>query len=167
MSKLKMSKPIHENPYSSSLIKLSELKGFINKELGLTEWIDITQENINTFAKITQDEQWIHVDVEKSKKESPYKNTIAHGFYILSLASRIAYDTYTIEEVTMGVNYGLNKVRFISAVPAGSKIRGRLSLLEYKEIENGAQYVMKIVFELKDHDKPACVTEFIAQAYTS
>ena len=105
--------------YKTSFKNLDELNSSVGKELGVSDWIEITQENINIFAKITQDEQWIHIDKEKSEKHSPYKTTIAHGFMILSLASRFSYDTLNLESVKMGVNYGVDRVRFTSATPSG------------------------------------------------
>ena len=154
-------------PYKTSLDHLVELEGMLGQELGLSPWTDITQEQISTFAKITGDEQWIHIDVERAKKESPYGTTIAHGFMILSLASKFAYETMNIRDVGMGLNYGLDKVRFMNATPSGAKVRGRISLMEYEAIENGAKYKVKIIFELQGQEKPACVAEFLAHAYTS
>lgn len=159
-------KTIATESYSTHFDHLSDLKNNLGKEVGLSKWIYITQEDINSFAKLTEDKQWIHVDEERSKKESPYGQTIAHGFYILSFASRFIYDCITIGDVVMGVNYGMNKVRFMSATPVGSKVRGRISLMNFEAIDNGGRYVMKIVFEIKGKEKPACVAEFVAQAYT-
>ena len=156
---------ITQTPYSTNFEKLSDLKNYLGKELGLTDWMTITQEGINTFASLTDDEQWIHTDVEKSKQFSPYKTTVAHGFMVLSMASKFAYETITFGNVVMGVNYGMNKVRFPNPTRVNSKLRGRVSLMDYKEIPNGAQYVMKIEFELEGEPKPACVAEFVARAY--
>jgi len=117
------------------------------------------------FAKVTEDEQWIHIDKDKSKKYSPYKTTIAHGFMILSLASRFSYDTLTIESVKMGVNYGLDRVRFTSATPSGGKVRGRVSLLEFEIKTGGAKYKLGITVELEGQEKPVCVAETLAIAY--
>lgn len=153
-------------PYSTHIAKLSDLNTYVGKELGLTDWMDITQADINTFGKLTHDEQWIHTDVEKSKQFSPYKTTIAHGFMVLSMASKFAYETMSMGDVAMGVNYGLNKVRFPNPTRVNSKLRGRVSLLDCKDIENGVQYIMKIEFELEGQAKPACVAEFVARAYT-
>ncbi|MEM9078969.1 MAG: MaoC family dehydratase, partial [Bacteroidota bacterium] len=116
--------------------------------------------------KITDDEQWIHVDVERSKKESPYKTPIAHGFLVLSLASSFCYQAYKVDDVGMGVNYGLDKVRFMNATPVNARLRGRTSLMTYEEIEGGAKYKVKVVFEIEGQEKPACVAEFLAMAYT-
>ena len=162
-----MAEQITTKPYSTTFKHLVDLKAHVGKELGLTEWIEMTQERINNFADTTEDHQWIHIDPEMSAKYSPYKTTIAHGFLVLSLASKMTYDTYKVEDVSMGVNYGLDKVRFPNATPVGALIRGRVSLLDYKDIPGGAQYVVKVVFELKGQEKPACVAEFVARAYAT
>ena len=151
--------------YSTRLKDLSELKNYIGKELGLTQWMPMNQQRINTFADATEDFQWIHLDVERSATLSPYKKTVAHGFLVLSMASKITYDTFSIENVAMGVNYGLDKVRFPNATKSGTFFRGRVSLIECDEIPGGVKYKMGIVFELKGEEKPACVAEFIAIAY--
>lgn len=151
--------------YATRLTDLNELKDYIGKELGLTEWMPMTQQRINTFADATEDFQWIHLDVERSATLSPYKKTVAHGFLVLSMASKVTYDTFSIDNVAMGVNYGLDKVRFPNATKSGAFFRGRVSLLECDEIPGGVKYKMGIVFELKGEDKPACVAEFIAIAY--
>lgn len=153
-------------PYATKLVKLDQLKDYVGKELGLTEWMTIDQDRINTFAEVTEDRQWIHTDPEKSAAFSPYKKTVAHGFLVLSLASKISYDALSISDVVMGVNYGLDKVRFTNATRTGSKIRGRVSLLAFDPVPGGAKYKVSIVFELEGEEKPACVAEFIAMAYT-
>ncbi|MEN8769621.1 MAG: MaoC family dehydratase [Candidatus Arcticimaribacter sp.] len=153
-------------PYSTQLKELEELKDYVGKELGLTEWMTMEQERINSFAEATEDMQWIHTDPERSAAFSPYKKTVAHGFLVLSLASKISYDAFSIENVVMGVNYGLDKVRFPNATKSDAKLRGRVSLMEYDAIPGGAKYKMKIVFELEGEEKPACVAEFLAMAYT-
>lgn len=157
---------ISQKPYATKLEHLSELASLVGKELGLTEWVTIDQQRIDDFAKTTEDEQWIHVDAERSAKESPYKKTIAHGFLVLSLASKFTYETFSVGDVTMGVNYGMDKVRFPNATPVDAQIRGRISLMEYKAIPGGAKYKMKVVFEINGQEKPACVAEFLAMAYT-
>ncbi len=153
-------------PYSTQLKELEELKDYVGKELGLTEWMTMEQERINSFAEATEDMQWIHTNPERSAAFSPYKKTVAHGFLVLSLASKISYDAFSIENVVMGVNYGLDKVRFPNATKSDAKLRGRVSLMEYDAIPGGAKYKMKIVFELEGEEKPACVAEFLAMAYT-
>ena len=114
--------------YKTEIDNLSDLSNYIGKEVGLSEWFQVTQDDINTFAKLTHDEQWIHIDVEKSKKYSPYKTTVAHGFYILSLGTKFVYETFNVKNVKMGVNYGLDRVRFMSPTLSGGYVRG-LSLI--------------------------------------
>jgi len=150
--------------YRTTFKQLSDIKAAVGQEIGLSDWMTITQDAVNTFAKATEDEQWIHVDVEKSKKDSPYGTTIAHGFFVLSLASRFSYELITIEGVKMVLNYGLDKVRFPNATPVGAELRARLSVLSYEEKPNGARYKMKMIFEIKGQEKPACVAELLAQA---
>ena len=153
--------------YATNFKHLADMKNWIGKELGLTDWLSISQERIDQFANATEDHQWIHVDPERSKIESPYKQTVAHGFLILSLASKFAYDTYNVNDVAMAVNYGLDKVRFPNATLAGAKIRGRVSLIDYEEKQDGARIKLKITFEIEGEEKPACVAEFIGQAYVN
>lgn len=157
--------PIKNEAYATRFKHLVDMKEYVGKELGLSDWITITQERIDTFAEATEDYQWIHTDPERSKLHSPYKKTIAHGFLILSFASKFTYDCYTVDDVVMGVNYGLNKVRFPNATPSGAMIRGRISLMGYDEKPGGARFILKAVFEIKGAEKPACVAEFIGQAY--
>ncbi len=160
-----MDKKISDSPYSTDIAYLSDLKNYIGKELGLSKWNKITQKQINSFANITDDHQWIHIDEERCKKQSPYKKPIAHGFLVLSLASKFCYETYKLHNTRIGLNYGLDKVRFINAVRMNSFIRGRVSLISCEEINNGVKYKMNIIFELKNQIKPACIAEFIAIAY--
>lgn len=147
--------------------KLSDLPNYIGKEVGISEWIEITQERIDDFADVTEDHQWIHINPEMSRKFSPYKTTVAHGFLVLSLGPKITYETLEIQNVAMGVNYGMNKMRFTNATPVGAFVRGRITLADYKAIPGGARYTMNITFEIKGQDKPACVAEWIGQAYTT
>mgnify|MGYP003114891567 CR=1 FL=1 len=153
--------------YSTEIAHLSDLTDYIGKELGISNWMTITQEMINSFANTTGDKQWIHVDPEKSAAHSPYKTTVAHGFMVLSLTSKFCYETYKIHDVAMGVNYGLDKVRFMNATRVGSSIRTTVSLMDFTPFEGGGNYKLKIVFELKGEENPACVAEFLVQAYTN
>jgi acyl dehydratase len=154
-----------DKAYSTEIPHLSDLKNYVGKELGLSAWFTITQDQINTFAKTTEDDQWIHTDPEMAATHSPFKKTIAHGFLVLSLASKFCFETYTITDISMGLNYGLDKVRFINPVLVDSLLRGRVSLLSTNDVTGGVRYKMKVTFELKGQEKPACVAEFIAQAY--
>ena len=151
--------------YSTSFNNLNEMKEYVGKELGISKWIEISQEKIRQFAIITQDEQWIHLDKEKSKLYSPYKTTVAHGFMILSLATRFSYDTFDIKSVKMGVNYGVDRVRFMSATPSGGMVRGKVSLIEFEPTTGGAKYKLCVTVKLKGQVKPVCVAETLAIAY--
>lgn len=152
-------------PYKTTFKNLTELQAAVGQEVGLSPWYTMDQSRINTFADVTEDQQWIHVDAERSQKESPYKTTIAHGFLVLSMASKMAYDSFEISSVTMAVNYGLNKVRFINATPADAKIRGRFVLADYKEVKGGARYILNLTIEIEGEERPALVAEWIGQAY--
>ena len=156
---------IRQESYATEISQLSDLKNYIGKELGISQWTTISQNQIDTFARTTDDNQWIHVNPELAKKHSPYKKPIAHGFLILSLASKFCYETVKLLDVGMGVNYGLDKVRFMNATPVGSLVRARVSLISTEDVTGGLRYKMKLVFELKGQEKPACVAEFIALAY--
>ena len=151
--------------FKTELKNLSELSNHIGKEIGISEWFEITQEDINHFAKLTHDEQWIHIDIDKAKKHSPYKKTVAHGFYILSLSTKFLYETFNIKSVKMGVNYGLDKVRFMSPTFSGGFVRGRVSLENVELSDASAKYKVYITFELKGQEKPVCVAEFLALSY--
>ncbi|MDO6603508.1 enoyl-CoA hydratase-related protein [Arenibacter palladensis] len=153
--------------YSTEVPQLSDLTHYLGKELGISNWMTITQDMIDSFAKTTEDTQWIHIDPEKSAKYSPYKKTVAHGFLVLSLASKFCFETLKIKDIAMGVNYGLDKVRFMNATPVGALLRARVSLMEFSPFEGGGKYKLKLVFELKGVEKPACVAEFIAQVYSN
>ena len=141
---------------------LSDLSSVLNKDLGVTEWRTISQPTINAFAEATQDDQWIHTDVERSKQFSPFGTTIAHGFLTLSMISGLLADLVAIESVKMGVNYGLNRVRFTSHVPAGSRIRMRAKLIGLEAYQkNGVKLTAHCEVEREGSEKPVCVAEFI------
>jgi len=145
---------------------LEELRSLTGQEVAVSDWFEVTQERINMFAEATGDHQWIHVDVERAKTESPYGTTIAHGFLTLSLLSYLMSETVKIKlPVKMGINYGLNKVRFPSAVTAGSKVRARAALQSLEEIPGGRQLVWNITVEREGADKPCCVAEWLVRYY--
>lgn len=148
------------------IASLEELKKLIGQEVAVSEWIEITQERVNLFAEATGDHQWIHLDVERSRKESPYGTTIAHGFLTLSLLPMIMGMSVRMTDVKMGVNYGLNKVRFPAPVPVGSRVRGRMTLLSDEDITGGAQVTWTVTMEREGSDKPVCVAETISRRYT-
>ncbi|MCO7222350.1 MaoC family dehydratase [Klenkia sp. PcliD-1-E] len=144
---------------------LAEMPGLKGTELGTSDWYEITQEAVNTFADATGDHQWIHVDVERAKAESPFGGPIAHGFMTLSLAVPLATATYTISDSVMGVNYGLNKVRFPAPVPVGSRVRATTTLKDVEEVAGGLQNTIGVVIEREGGDKPVCIAEWVTRAY--
>ncbi len=141
---------------------LAEFRGQLGQEIGVSPWETISQAQINAFADATGDHQWIHIDQEKAAQFSPFKTTIAHGFLTLSLAPKLMAELYKVESVKMGVNYGANKVRFTAPVPAGRRVRMRMTLKEVEDqAPNGVRATAECVFELEGSDKPACVAELI------
>ncbi|MBI1772499.1 MAG: MaoC family dehydratase [Burkholderiales bacterium] len=144
---------------------LAELKELTGQEVAQSEWVEISQERVNTFADATGDHQWIHIDVERAKRESPFGGPIAHGFLTLSLLPMLVANAIKLTYVKMGVNYGLNKVRFPSPVPVGSRVRARLKLLEIEDIKDGAQFTWEVTIEREGQGKPVCVAESISRCY--
>ena len=145
---------------------LAELATCVGQEVAVSDWITITQQQVNTFADATGDHQWIHVDAEKAKA-GPFDGTIAHGFLTLSLLPRFLESSVVINDVRMGINYGLNKVRFVNPVLVGSRLRARMSLAASENIENnGKQMVWDITIEIEGKDKPACVAQAVIRSYT-
>lgn len=144
---------------------LAELPAYVGQEVAVSEWLTVTQEQINLFAQATGDHQWIHVDVDKAKT-GPFGTTIAHGFLTLSLIPKFFQTAMHIEEMGMGVNYGLNRVRFTAPVPVGSRLRARLKLLECKPIErNGMQMTWEATIEREGSDRPVCIAETLSRRY--
>ncbi|HTP73386.1 MAG TPA: MaoC family dehydratase [Burkholderiaceae bacterium] len=144
--------------------RLSSLRERIGEELAVGDWVTVDQATIDKFADATGDHQWIHVDPERAK-QGPFGATIAHGFLTLSLLPRLAESALKVDDVRMGVNYGLNRVRFPAPVPSGSRIRARMKLLAYEPIDGGAQLVMEVVMEREGSDKPVCVAETVSRRY--
>jgi len=144
---------------------IDRLKDWVGKEVALTEWMTVTQEHIDEFADATGDDQWIHVDRERAARESPYKTTVAHGFLTLSLLPRFFTDAVEIRGARMGINYGLNRVRFTGPVPAGSRVRARFRLASAEGIEQGVQMVWNVNVELEGADKPVLVAEWITRRH--
>jgi len=150
---------------AKTAVNLRDLESRVGQEVGVSPWVEITQARIDQFAEATGDFQWIHVDQEKAKN-SPFGGTIAHGFLTLSMLPKLTESTFEFSERRMGVNYGLNKVRFTSPVPAGAKIRGRFTLAKFEKIEgNGVQTTWSAVIEREGGDKPVCVAETISRHY--
>lgn len=141
-----------------------DLKEAIGQEVGLSDWLEITQDRIDTFAEATGDDQWIHVNPEKAAT-GPFGTTIAHGYLTLSLLAPLMQETYRVEERKMGVNYGLNKVRFPSPVPVGSRVRARNTLRSVEDVAGGVQATFVVTVELEGAEKPACVAEALVRLY--
>jgi acyl dehydratase len=136
----------------------------IGQELGVGQWKEIDQQRIDAFADVTEDHQWIHVDADRAKAESPYGATVAHGFLTLSLIPKLSKDTYRVDNAKMGVNYGLNKVRFLAPVTAGSRIRVRSELAGADKVnDNTVNLTVRHTLEIEGSDKPAAVVELIAR----
>jgi acyl dehydratase len=144
---------------------IKELGNHVGQEVAVSDWFEVTQERINRFAEATEDRQWIHTDPERAARESPYHTTIAHGFLTLSLLSKLAMSTMSVGGIAMGINYGLNRVRFIAPVPAGVRIRGRFTLAALEEIKGGAQATWNVTVEREGGDKPCCVAEWLVRYY--
>lgn len=150
---------------SGKVMPRADFEAMVGKEIGVSSWFDITQDRIDTFADCTEDWQFIHVDPEKAK-QSPFGTTIAHGFLTLSMLSAMIYEMPSIEGVKMGVNYGFNKVRFVSPVRVGSKIRARFVLASIEEIRPGeVQTLMNVTIEIEGETKPALVAEWLGRRY--
>lgn len=146
---------------------LEEVKQAIGQEVAVTDWLTMTQDRVQQFADATGDHNWIHVDVERSRRESPFKETIAHGFLTLSLLAYFMGEAIGIKSgVRMGLNYGLNKVRWVSPVKVGSKIRARFTLASVKEVDgNGVEALYNATVESEGGTKPACVAEWLVRLY--
>ncbi len=144
---------------------LATLRQQIGHEIAVSDWIAIPQERIDAFAEATDDRQWIHVDAARAAAESPFGTTIAHGFLTLSLASSLMYRTLSLRRFRMAVNYGLNRVRFITPVPVGSRVRGRFSPIAVEETRGGMQVTWAITLDREGADKPCCVAEWVVRYY--
>ncbi|MGA8004699.1 MAG: MaoC family dehydratase [Burkholderiales bacterium] len=150
---------------SAAALTLRGLENRVGEEIAVSPWLEITQERIDLFAKATEDFQWIHVDPERAKG-SPFGTTIAHGFLTLSMLPKLTESTFEFADRKMGVNYGLNRVRFTAPVPAGSRIRGRFMLAKFEKIEgNGVQTTWSVTLEREGGDKPVMIAETISRHY--
>lgn len=144
---------------------IDDLKSVVGTEVYVSDWLTITQERVNLFAQATDDYQWVHVDIERATRESPFGAPIAHGFLTLSLLAKFGVEAVSITKKRRAVNYGLNKVRFINPVRVGARIRARGTLTSFDSIPEGAQIVWSVTVELEGEDKPACVAESVARLY--
>ena len=147
---------------TTTLAELPALKG---QELGTSDWYEVTQDAVDLFADATGDHQWIHVDVERAKKESPFGGPIAHGYLTLSLLVPLVSQTYSISDAKRGVNSGLNKVRFPAPVPVGSKVRARVTLKDVEEVAGGLQNTLAVTIEREGGEKPVCIAEPVYRVY--
>ncbi len=143
----------------------AELKGAVGRELGVSDWLEITQERIDAFADATGDHQWIHVDPERAK-EGPFGRTIAHGYLTQSLVNHFLPQIVEVRGISMGVNYGADRLRFPAPVPVGSRVRGRAELLSAEDTRDGAvQAVIRVTVEIEGSDRPGCVIDTISRYY--
>ena len=145
-----------------NLERLRELAG---REVGTSDWVVMSQERIQAFADITGDHQWIHVDPERARGETPFGGTVAHGFLTLSLLSALMQNALAIGGLRMAINYGLNRVRFVSPVPAGMRIRARITLQALEEVTGGFQVTWQVTIEREQGGKPACIADWIVRYY--
>ena len=144
----------------------NEMQNYVGQEIGVSDWVEITQERINLFADATGDHQWIHVDVERAKKDMPGGKTIAHGFLTLSLIPMLSQQISHINNVRNGINYGCNKVRFTSPVQAGSKVRARAKLIAADPMDKGGvRLTNQVTIEIEGQERPACVAETMSIVY--
>ena len=155
-----------------TIATLEELEGLQGQEVAVSDWMEVTQQQVNQFAEATGDHQWIHVDVERARKESPYGGPIAHGFLTLSLLPKFMHNALHMPS-KIGVNYGLNRVRFTAPVPVGSKLRARIKLLKVERLDPlpkspelvGAQSTWEVTIEREGSERPVCVAESISRRY--
>jgi acyl dehydratase len=146
------------------ITSIDDATGLVGSELGVSEWLEIDQQRVNDFADVTGDHQWIHIDVERAKKESPYGAPIAHGFLTLSLIPALSKDNFRVQNAKLAINYGLNKVRFLSAVPVGSRIRVRSELADaVAKDESTVDLTVRHTIEIDGVEKPAAVAEMIVR----
>ncbi|RTL66512.1 MAG: MaoC family dehydratase [Pseudonocardiaceae bacterium] len=143
---------------------VDELRGAVGEPIGESGWFTVDQSRIDGFADATDDHQWIHVDVDKAAK-GPFGTTIAHGFLTLSLLPSLLKDVYSVEGTKMGINYGLNRVRFTSPVPVGSKVRGVVELADVSDVDGGVQITTKVTVEIEGSERPALVAEWLTRQY--
>ncbi|HVP02749.1 MAG TPA: MaoC family dehydratase [Solirubrobacteraceae bacterium] len=150
---------------TTTITGIDELRAHVGNELGVSDWYEVTQEAIDRFAEVTQDFQWIHVDVERAK-ETPFGGTIAHGLFTLSLGPKFSYEILDVKGFAFGVNYGYDRVRFPAPLPVGSKVRMRATLTKVDEVPGGVQFTVTQTFEREGAEKPVCVAESLARAFT-
>jgi acyl dehydratase len=147
------------------IASLAALRNLIGQEVAVSDWIHITQERVTLFAHATGDRQWIHLDAERCRTESPFGIPIAHGFLTLSLLPMLMQSAIAMPDLKLEINYGVNKVRFPAPLPVGSRVRGRMTLLRMEDIEGGVQTTWQVTMEREGGDKPVCVAESVLRQY--
>ncbi|MEA2305382.1 MAG: hypothetical protein QOH43_2662 [Solirubrobacteraceae bacterium] len=147
-----------------TLTGIDELKAQVGQELGVSDWVEVSQQAIDAFAEATGDHQWIHVDPERAK-DTPFGGTIAHGLYTLSLGPRFSYEIFTLDGFAFVLNYGFGKVRFPAPLKVGSKVRMRATLSGVEDVAGGVQMIVTQTFEVEGEEKPVCVAESLTRAY--
>jgi acyl dehydratase len=164
---LSLSHQLTARPFEMRIFNdFKELKTVVGSEVGVSDWVEVTQERIDKFAEATGDEQWIHVDVERATRELPGRTTIAHGLLTLSLAPAFVRSVMGVKGIKNTLNYGANRIRYLTPVPAGSKLRGRISIAEADDMPpNGLRVTYGITIEIEGGERPACVAEMIALHY--
>ena len=149
-----------------TVANFDEMRSLVGDEIGVSAWIDVSQDKIDLFAEATGDFQWIHVDVERAKAEMPGGKTIAHGYFTLSLVPQLVYTIYQIDGVAHGLNYGSNRGRFTAPVPSGSRVRARYKLINTENVKNdGLRMTGEVTMELEGSERPACVAEVMSVVY--
>jgi acyl dehydratase len=146
-------------------VDVRTLNDRIGQEITVSDWLEVTQSRIDRFAEATGDNQWIHVDPARAATESPFKTTIAHGFLTLSLLSPLIRDSLQFSGLRMAINYGLNRVRFVSPVPAGARIRARITVQAVEQVTGGFQVTWQVTIEREHGGKPACIAEWLVRYY--
>jgi acyl dehydratase len=159
--------PTDRNPAMdrTEVENLEKLRELVSEEVGVSDWLEISQHRVNLFADATGDKQWIHVDPERAARESPFGAPVAHGYLTLSLLPKFLGESFVINGVRMGVNYGLNRVRFPSPVRVGDRIRGRFTLIRIEDVPGGVQLTFAATVEIEAQAKPACVAEMVSRRY--
>ena len=148
-----------------AVAKPADLKNYVGDDLALSDWVCVTQDMIDLFAQSTGDHQWIHVDLERASRDTPFKSTIAYGFLTLSLLSKFLNDTIDLGVSKMGINYGLNRVRFTAPVKSGSMVRARFNLKQVVSIDDGVQLEWEVTVEAQNEVKPVLVAEWLTRRY--
>ncbi|MBK9021657.1 MAG: MaoC family dehydratase [Sulfuritalea sp.] len=146
-------------------VGIADARSRLGQEIGVSDWMLIDQERVNAFAEVTGDKQWIHVDVERANRESPFGGTIAHGYLTVSLLAKFAQECIAVDGIKLAVNYGLNRVRFAAPVRVGSRVRARFVLVGVDDIAGGAQMLWQATVDIEGESKPACVAEMVTRWY--